>query len=73
MVGCNGILWYWWPEAHGYFVNPFGMFLLYTTVSCDLIYPLLLWHVRATEKELPDGRLVSGEVYASFLQEGKKK
>ena len=70
---CNGILWYWWPEAHGYYVNPFGIFLLSITFASDLIYPFLLWKVRGTEKELPDGRLVSGELYAQDAQEGRKK
>lgn len=63
-VGLGGnslILWYWWPEAHGYVTNPFGMFLLGTAILTDLVYPFCLWKVRQTEVILPDGRIVSQE------------
>lgn len=57
---CNAILWYWWPEAHGYFVNPLGIFIFGTALLCDLLYPFALWHVRRTEVILADGRIISG-------------
>lgn len=57
----SAVLWYWWPEAHGYFVNPFGIFILGTAVVTDLVYPFCLWKIRQTEVVLPGGRIVSQE------------
>ncbi|KAJ9149325.1 hypothetical protein NKR23_g4203 [Pleurostoma richardsiae] len=70
---CNGALWWYWPEAHGYFVNPFGIFLDLTWLLCDLAYPFLLWKVRQTERALADGRLISGEEYEELCKQGKKE
>lgn len=59
-LGVNSvILWHWWPEAHGYFVNPLGMFICGTALLCDLLYPFVLWQVRQTEVILADGRIIS--------------
>ena len=58
MVLCNGVLWWYWPEAHGYFVSAPAIFINGLFVICDLVYPLVLWRVRQTEQRLPDGRLV---------------
>ncbi|KAF7517723.1 hypothetical protein G7054_g13709 [Neopestalotiopsis clavispora] len=58
---CNGLLWWYWPEAHGYFLNPFAIFLVVTAIGCDLIYLFVLYQVRKTERQLPDGRLVRGD------------
>lgn len=57
----SAVLWYWWPEAHGYFTNPLAMFLLGTAVVTDLAYPFCLMSVRKTEVILPDGRIVGRE------------
>lgn len=73
MVVCNAILWYYWPEAHGYFVNPLGMFINGTALLCDLIYPLALWQVKKTEVALPDGRFVSREKFDDMQTKGKKR
>lgn len=70
---CSAILWHYWPEAHGYFVNPLGMFITSTALLCDLIYPLALWQIRKTEVALPDGRLVSGEQFDRMQSVGKKR
>lgn len=59
--GSSAILWYWWPEAHGYFTNPFAIFLLGTANLADIIYPVCLWKVRQTEVILEGGRVVSRE------------
>lgn len=69
---CNAILWHYWPEAHGYFVNPLGMFINGTSLLCDLVYPFALWQVRKTEVTLPDGRLVSREKFGHMQTVGKK-
>lgn len=53
-----GLAWYFWPEAHGYFVSPFGVFLWGSGLVSDLVYPFLLYRIRQTEKILPDGRKV---------------
>jgi hypothetical protein len=57
----NGLLWYYWPEAHGYFLNPFGISMLGTCLVCDIVYPYVLWRVRKSETILPDGRIVRGD------------
>jgi hypothetical protein len=49
MEGANGILWWYWPEAHEYFINPFGIFMCGTAVFCDIVYPFLLWQIRRSE------------------------
>lgn len=56
---CNAILWNWWPEAHGYFVNPLGIFICGTALLCDILYPFVLWKVKQTEVILQDGRIIS--------------
>jgi hypothetical protein len=55
-----GWAWYFWREAHEYFMSPFGIFLWGTGFVCDLIYPLVLYEVQRTEKVLPDGSRVRG-------------
>lgn len=57
---CNGLLWWYWPEAHGYWVSPFGIFLCGFSLVCDVAYPFVLWTVRQGEEVLPDGRLICG-------------
>lgn len=76
VVGLGGsslILWLWWPEAHGYITNPFGIFLLGTAVVTDLVYPVCLWKVRQTEITLPDGRVVSQEQGMRLRASSKKE
>ncbi|KAL1853917.1 hypothetical protein Daus18300_011659, partial [Diaporthe australafricana] len=70
---CNAILWYYWPEAHGYFLNPLGMFICGTALLCDLVYPFALWQVRQTEVALPDGRIISREHFDQIEMVGKKR
>lgn len=70
---CNAILWYYWPEAHGFFLNPLGIFLCGTALLCDMVYPFALWQVRKTEVALPDGRLVSLEQFDHMQTKGKKR
>ncbi|KAK1470838.1 hypothetical protein CCUS01_00956, partial [Colletotrichum cuscutae] len=59
-IGSTGLLWWYWPEAHGFFVNLMGIFLMTTCLACDTAYPFILAGVRRSEQALPDGRLVSG-------------
>ena len=56
-----GWAWYFWREAHEYFMSPFGVFLWVTGLVCDLIYPFVLYQVLKTEKVLPDGSRVRGD------------
>ena len=51
--------WYFWSEAHEYFVSPFGIFLLMTALICDTVYPFVLWQIQKTETILGDGRKVA--------------
>lgn len=71
--GSSAILWYWWPEAHGYLTNPFGMFMLGTAMLTDFIYPFCLWNVRQTEVILSGGRIVSREQAMHMRATDKKE
>ncbi|EWY84672.1 hypothetical protein FOYG_12093 [Fusarium oxysporum NRRL 32931] len=62
-VSC-GLMWWYWPEAHGFVFHPLGVFITGTSVICDLAYPFLLAYVRTREKVLPDGSLVDGRLEA---------
>lgn len=53
-----GYCWYVWPEAHGYYMNPFAVCLWVTWPLADLAYFVLLRQVRKTEIVLEDGRKV---------------
>ena len=57
-----GWAWYFWRNAHEYVMSPFSLFLCGTGLLCDLAYPFLLRHIQKTERILPDGRKVSGEL-----------
>lgn len=57
----NGVLWWYWPEAHGYWVSPLGVFLCGTALIADVVYPFLLYEVRQYEISLSDGRLIRGD------------
>lgn len=59
-VSC-GLLWWYWPEAHGFIFHPLSIIIVGTATICDIAYPFVLAHVRATERILPDGSVVSGE------------
>lgn len=56
-----GWAWYYWREAHEYFMSSFGILLWGTGLACDLVYPFFFYHVRKTEKVLPDGTKTRGE------------
>ena len=59
-----GWAYYYWKEAHEYFLSPFAIFLWCTGLVCDLIYPFVFYHIRKTEKVLPDGKKVRGAILA---------
>lgn len=52
--------WYFWREAHGYFMSPFALFLWVSSLICDCIYPYALWVIKSTEHVLKDGRKLAG-------------
>ncbi|PYH99045.1 hypothetical protein BO71DRAFT_405605 [Aspergillus ellipticus CBS 707.79] len=54
------LAWYYWPEAHGYYMSPPGVFMWVTSVVCDVVYPFVFYRIRQTERQLPDGRRVPG-------------
>jgi hypothetical protein len=63
LIGINwNFLWLWWawPEAHGYFVNPFAICMLLTWVAADVAYLLVLIEIKKTEVVLDDGAKVRG-------------
>ena len=45
-----GYCWWVWPEIHGYFVNPFAVWMLVTWLVADLGYLVVLRNVRGAEK-----------------------
>jgi len=61
LYGAYAWEWYFWREAHEYFMSPFSVFLWMTSLLCDCLYPFVLWQVRKTERILEDGRKVSGD------------
>ncbi|QBZ64195.1 hypothetical protein PoMZ_05889, partial [Pyricularia oryzae] len=61
LVALPGMMWWYWPEAHGYFLNPLATFMQALFLLPDIVYPFVLYQIRKTEVELPDGRLVSAE------------
>ncbi|KAH7025033.1 uncharacterized protein B0I36DRAFT_251341 [Microdochium trichocladiopsis] len=56
-----GLLWWYWPEAHGFWLSPLAIFMSGFSILCDLAYLFVLRSVRKTEVKLPDGRLVAGD------------
>jgi hypothetical protein len=54
------VMWWYWPEAHGFVLQPLSLLLFGSIVACDAAFPFLLARVGATEKVLPDGTVVAG-------------
>jgi hypothetical protein len=69
LPGTCVLLWWFWPEAHGFVFDPWSIVIVGTSLICDLAYPILLAHVKATERCLPDGSIVAGDLRIK----GKKK
>lgn len=63
MFGFEALLWWHWPEQHGFFTNHFHLFLSSIYLGADIIYPFVLYRVMQTEVILPDGRHISAEHY----------
>ncbi|KAI1816440.1 hypothetical protein GGS20DRAFT_538350 [Poronia punctata] len=55
----NGLLWWYWPEAHAFWTSPLSIFLCGLSFLCDAAFGLVLRQVRKSERALPNGRLVS--------------
>jgi len=53
------LLWWHWPEAHGFVLQPASCTIVGVTMICDLIYPFVLAQVQATEEMLPDGTIIA--------------
>lgn len=69
-VACT-LLWWYWPEAHGFIFHPVSIIIMVTVLICDLAYPFVLAHVKARERVLADGSVISGEVVSA--EEKKQK
>ncbi|OCL12776.1 hypothetical protein AOQ84DRAFT_333731 [Glonium stellatum] len=61
--------WYYWREAHEYFMSPFSVFLIGVGLMADLLYPFVLLRIRKTETVSSDGRRIRGD----DLVEAKRK
>ncbi|KAI0883595.1 uncharacterized protein GGS22DRAFT_190254 [Annulohypoxylon maeteangense] len=68
---CNGLLWWYWPEAHSYFTHPMSIFIGGVSLICDLVYPFVLWHVRQSERVMADGRLVGAHMIEPEKEKGQ--
>lgn len=55
-----GWAWWFWTEAHEYFVSPFALFLWVGGFVCDIVFAFVLWRVQGTERVLEDGRKEAG-------------
>ncbi|TQV95185.1 PaxB protein [Cordyceps javanica] len=55
-----GLLWWYWPEPHGFIFHPLSYIIMVPTFACDIAYPFILAHVRRTEEVLPNGMVVAG-------------
>ncbi|KAI0535900.1 hypothetical protein GGR58DRAFT_477302 [Xylaria digitata] len=53
----NGLLWWYWPEAHSFWTSPLSIFICGLSFICDVIFGLVLFGVRMTETVLPNGEL----------------
>ncbi|KAL3962381.1 hypothetical protein ACCO45_003904 [Purpureocillium lilacinum] len=62
LPGTCFLLWWYWPEAHGFVWHPLSIIIVGTSMACDVAYPFVLAHVRKTERVLPDGTVVAGDV-----------
>ncbi|KAM3552705.1 hypothetical protein ARSEF4850_007261 [Beauveria asiatica] len=54
------LLWWYWPEPHGFIFHPLSYIMTAPWLACDVAYPFLLAHVRKAEKVLPNGMVVAG-------------
>ncbi|KAM3444744.1 hypothetical protein NHJ13734_001094 [Beauveria thailandica] len=55
------LLWWYWPEPHGFIFHPLSYIMTAPWLACDVAYPFLLAHVRKAEKVLPNGMVVAGD------------
>lgn len=55
-----GWLWWYWTDAHEYFMSPFALFLWVGGFVCDAAYAFVLWRIRQMERVLDDGRKEDG-------------
>lgn len=67
------LLWWYWPEAHGFVFHPLSIIILGSTFACDMAYPILLAYVRKTEVVLPNGMIVSGDDIRTGAAAAKKE
>lgn len=52
--------WYFWREAHEYFMSPFAIFLWVISLIYDCVYPYAMWRIEKRERVLGDGRKLPG-------------
>jgi hypothetical protein len=55
-----GWAWYFWREAHEYFMSPFGVFIWGSGLVLDLAYAIIFWKVKITEEVFSDIRKIQG-------------
>jgi len=63
VVGFHAVyfwLWYMWPEAHYYFMNPVAIVMWSTSILADIVFAVFFARFRTTEVVLPDGRKIAG-------------
>lgn len=68
---CSALMWWYWPEAHSYWIEPMSVFICGLSLICDIVYPFVLWHVRQTERVDVNGRLVGAHVLELNRKKGQ--
>ncbi|KZV91542.1 hypothetical protein EXIGLDRAFT_693587 [Exidia glandulosa HHB12029] len=58
VYGAYAVRWWYWPEQHEYFVNPFALILMLVGLAADVVYVFVFAHIRKSETVLSDGRRV---------------
>lgn len=69
----NGLLWWYWPDAHGYVFEPLSIIMIGTALLCDLAYPFLLVYVKSAETTLLDGTVVATPAAEAAASSQKKR
>jgi hypothetical protein len=72
LYAAQALMWWYWPEAHGFFVNPVAVWLMSLCMLSDIVYPFVLARVRRTERVMPDGSIVCGSSAAGVERQSLK-
>ncbi|KAM7210498.1 hypothetical protein V8F06_014124 [Rhypophila decipiens] len=69
----NLLMWWYWPDGYIWLVHPFAVFLWGTSIACDMVYPFILYQIRRSEIQLPDGSLRRGDGSSMSVSDKKTR